>query len=211
MAIFLDIEKAFDSVRSDIITNKLVNYGFSGSILQWIRCFLNNRTFQVKINNTLSNVKPVKIGLPQGSVISPIIFKIYINDLIEYCNNCKISIFADDIAIWYSSKHLGLAEKKVQEDLHSISSWVQINHLKLSATKSKAMIFTRCRKAKSVKLYITDTIVEVTPEYKFLGVILDSKYIWKAHIDTVILKCKKRLNIIRCKLGSGYKNSPDKL
>ena len=204
IAIFLDFEKAFDIVNRDILINKLKCYGFSGNILSWIVSFLGDRSFQVKINNSLSTCKPSNIGLPQGSVLSPFLFSFFINDITNCCKNSKVAIFADDVAIWYSSFQLKQAEKKIQEDLNSISLWTKQAAVKISASKSKAIVFTRNTTKPPIKLHIAEEPIETIPKHTFLGVVFDEKHSWHPHINYVVERCKTRLNIIRCLVGTHW-------
>ena len=93
--------------------------GLQGNILQWVKQFVFKRTYQVRVNHNLSDteVKETGRGLPQGSVISPILFNSYINDIVQECKNSNIALFADDVALWNNNKDLNLLQNQLQEDL----------------------------------------------------------------------------------------------
>ena len=112
LAVFLDIQKAFDMLWRKGIIIKLQNMGICGRIIKWIDNFLTNRKIQVKINSTLSTSYTVQNGVPQGSVISPLLFNIAVNDLPDNITGIQISQYADDIALWKSNRNVQFLEKR---------------------------------------------------------------------------------------------------
>ena len=123
LAVFLDLEKAYDMLWPTAIIIKLQTMGICGRITQWIHHFLSNRKIQVKINNTFSNLCNIKNGISQGSVISPTLFNIAVNDLAEVTYGINISQYADDIAIWKSNRNTNFLMRKIQQNLNDINKW----------------------------------------------------------------------------------------
>ena len=143
IATFLDITAAFDRVQKPALIYKLHKLGLRGHLANFIINFLTDRTFQVRCGTTLSPVTPQDQGLPQGSVLSPTLFLIMINDI---CDTAKehdnYSLFADDVAIWSTQRDHNKAEKHVQQGLNQIESWCRKWGFTLSAEKSAAIALT---------------------------------------------------------------------
>lgn len=202
VGVFLDIEKAYDMVWKKGILYKLKELGIGGNMFNWINSFLNKRKIQVKIGNEFSEEKEVENGTPQGSAISPILFLIAIND-IEIGKEIKKSIFADDTAIWKSGKNLKYLEKKIQKAIKDINRWCNNWGFKISIEKTKVIVFTR-KKNKNIKIKLGSEILKNENKIKFLGIILDNKLTWRDHIQQIIDKCKKRINLMRCIAGNSW-------
>ncbi|VDI67370.1 Hypothetical predicted protein [Mytilus galloprovincialis] len=125
------------------LLKKMVNFGIKGNLLAYVNNYLTSRTLQVKINNTFSETYFVENGTPQGSCISPTLFNIMVNDLSTCLQDCEISQFADDGAIWKSGSCIKFLQKKIQLDLDNICKWCSTWGFKISPSKTVAMIFTR--------------------------------------------------------------------
>ena len=192
--IYLDFKKAFDTVPHFRLINKLRRYGIDGNILKWIDSFLSNRTQQVKINNEFSNVSNVTSGIPQGSVLGPVLFTIFINDLPEHVNSlCKI--FADDTKIYNIYENF----KILQGDLEALQFWSEKWQLFFNIDKCVCLHFGR----KNPKVDYTITCkgrsqaLQESHEEKDLGVTFDTKLKFDQHINTVINKANKVLGLIK--------------
>jgi len=138
--IFLDVKKAFDTVNHDILLKKLEFYGIKGTVLQWFRSYLSGRFQCTKINNILSKVVEVVSGVPQGSILGPILFSIYINDITHACNLSKPFLFADDGALLFRDvdrKHY----INIKIELMTIIKWLNVNKLSLHEDKTKFIVF----------------------------------------------------------------------
>lgn len=199
-AIFLDFKKAFEMVWSEGLLFKLRKLKLHGKIYDFIKNFLSNRTIQVKIANSISNQFTTPNGVPQGSVISPLLFLIYINDLPTNNSNSEFSsLFADDSAIWQTGTNLKFITKKLQHRLDDIMKWSSKWGFNLNIDKTENIVFTR-RKI-SVRnipsLYINSKEIKLTPNPKFLGMIFDKTLSWNHHIEYIINKTKNAINLLR--------------
>ena len=119
VVVFLDFKRAFETVKKDLLILKLQKYGVEGTVLQWFRSYLENREQIVKFNDCYSEKMTIKHGIPQGSVLAPILFLLYINDISNYCKKCKLKLFADDTMLYVTGKVEDI-ESKLNEDLKNI-------------------------------------------------------------------------------------------
>jgi len=139
--LFVDITKAFDMVDLEILMHKLNNIGFRGSILNWFKTYLTNRVQQVRIGFKYSSRKIVNIGVPQGSVLGPILFLIYINSLLNQPLQSKVIAFADDLAMVYKTKSSDELFQKINTDLDNLGKWF-LGHKLIISPKTKLMFFS---------------------------------------------------------------------
>ena len=157
--IFLDYSKAFDTVDHDIMLRKLCHYGIRGSALNWFSSYLSDRKQLVTYNDITSSTKVISCGVPQGSILGPLLFLIHINDL---CNICKLTtpiLFADDTNLFSSGTDVDIMECIINEELTHISEWLKVNKLSLNTNKTQYMVFTK----KEEK--ITNWIKDRRPRY----------------------------------------------
>ena len=198
LTIFIDISQAFDSINHNALLHKLHALGINGNLGCFIRNFLSNRFISVKNQGISSSLHHTPLGVPQGAVISPSLFNIYINDLLKNLNiqNLDYSKFADDLALWISDLDANECINKGQRILNYIEDWTKAWGLTLSATKTKAIFFTR-RKIPQIPLKINDTNIEILNKYKFLGLTLDRNLTYKAHIQDLRLRCQKDINLLK--------------
>ena len=151
-AIFLDLAKAFDSVDHDILLQKLPRYGIKGNALKFFRSYLTARTQFVRLGRTESSILPVDFGVPQGSILGPLLFIIFINDL-PNATNLFIKLFADDTFLCAQNSDIELLETEVNRELNNVYQWLVANKLTLNTGKSKFMIVTN-KKIKSYSISI---------------------------------------------------------
>lgn len=205
VAVFLDIEKAYDSMWREGLLIKLFNAGISGRMFLWIKDFLSNRTIQVRVENELSDLVSIANGTPQGSVISPVLFNVMINDIFSDINvRFGRSLFADDGAIWRRGKNVEFLMKQTQIALNQIVQWANRWGFKISTSKSSFMIFGFKRKIPDLNLKIYECDLEKVKVFKFLGIWMDEKLTWGIHIEKIIARCEKINNILRSLAGSDW-------
>ena len=198
-AILLDLSKAFDSVNRDILLFKLYRYGIRGNINKLIKSYLEGRKQFIEYNNNLSQLTEVKIGVPQGSILSPLLFLIMINDLIN-CSNFKVINFADDTLLYFRFKNKEDVNTILNKELQKINEWMVLNHLKLNISKTKFMVFSP-RSAHPTSLQISLKLgnnqeIKQVSHYKYLGLILDDKLSWKEHISFLSNKLSRALGML---------------
>ena len=200
-AIFLDLRKAFDVISHTRLLQKLSLYGISNFELEWFKSYITDRLHCVSIEGTLSNYLNVKSGVPQGSTLGPLSFSIFINDIVNlvFDESSKLSLYADDTAIFCTDKNIHDVQLKLQSHFDTITKWLQCNDLFLNSEKTKVMLFGSNRKMKDKKLlilYKNDTL-EVVNEFKYLGVVLDGSLNWTGHVDQVVKKISQAIGCIR--------------
>jgi hypothetical protein len=200
--VFLDLSKAFDLVDHSILMKKLEMYlGNSNSILL-LKSFITERTQRVYLNGSYSNVGTIQHGVPQGSVLGPILFCLYINDLPFHITNPHVTchMLADDTTLQTSSKNHNDAEIALQEALNDTALWCSTNRMVVNPKKSKSMLITTRQKHQlstlSLNLTLNGNIIDQVSEHKHLGVIIDDKLRWNAQVDHVCKIVSKNLFLL---------------
>ena len=195
--IFLDISQAFDSIRHDALLYKIQNLEINGNLACFIKKLISNRHIRVRNQNINSSRYNTSIGVPQGSVISPTLFNIYINDLLlnENIPTLDYSKFADDLAIWVSDFDPIQCLQKAQKALMAIENWSKKWNLAFSPNKSKAMYISR-KKLPNNDLKLNNVNIEFVNTHKFLGLIIDRSLTWKAHIKHIKQRCESDLRLL---------------
>ena len=150
VVVFLDLEKAFDKIWREGIAYKCGAIGIKDRMLRWIISFLGNRHCVVKMNGLYSAEYILKKGTPQGSVISPILFNIMMSDLNVKETSVKLSVYADDIALWSTGRNLSYLQRKVQRAIEDILAWCKDWNVNVSADKSAVMVFTNKQKHEKI-------------------------------------------------------------
>uniref|UniRef100_A0A8C2FGS7 Reverse transcriptase domain-containing protein n=1 Tax=Cyprinus carpio TaxID=7962 RepID=A0A8C2FGS7_CYPCA len=195
VAVFFDIEKAYDTLWREGLLIKLDRIGVGGRMYNWILDFLFERTFQVRIGEETSASYDILNGTPQGSVISPILFNLMINDIFEKVKpSIGKALYADDGAIWKRGRNIGNVIKGVQETINEVERWSVDWGMKFSVSKTQYMVFSRKKKIEQITLKLYDQLLERVIEFKYLGLIFDEKMTWKQHIKKIENKCKRVIN-----------------
>ncbi|CAF0704716.1 unnamed protein product [Brachionus calyciflorus] len=204
VAIFFDLEKAFDKTPHEGILHKLKKLGLSSSILNWIECFLNNREFQVKFKDILSSLKKIDCGVPQGSCLSPTLFSLYFSAIVKIIPpEVKIALYADDLCIWYTGTSKREIKKILQKAINSILSFCKKWGLTINNQKTCYTTFTTAglrknyRKKYGFKFYIDKNIIPLEPNPTFLGITLDPKINFKEHLVSIEKKIIPKKNLIK--------------
>ena len=207
-SVYFDLRKAFDSVPHRPLLQKLVDIQLNPYIIQWVNSYLSNRSQLVVVEGTSSSILPVLSGVPQGSVLGPLLFLIFINDVVTQISpGSSLSLFADDMALYRPISSAGDLSV-VQRDISSISTWVRVNFLSLQPTKCHAMMLTHRRVSQSVEafrsLYLEGVPLPYVDSVKYLGILITSNLSWSQHISGLHLKVRRLLGMLYRKF---YKNS----
>lgn len=194
--LFIDLKKAFDTINHNILINKLEKYGIRGIALQWIRSYLKNRKQFVKIENFCSSCLKINCGIPQGAVLGPELFILYINDLSKVSKALKSVLFADDTNVFFASYNLKELVSMIEIEMGKLNNWFAQNRLSLNLDKTKIMFFGNLKENEEANLKIQGISIERIKEIKFLGVIIDEKLTWKSHIKHIQNKISKSIAIL---------------
>ena len=196
ICILIDFRKAFDTVEHNILLEKLNHYGIRGNALQWFNCYLSNRYQYVNYNNTSSDMKLITCGVPQGSILGPLLFLLYINDIASVSNLFSI-LFADDTTLFYSSKSLQELATVVNNELRKVIEWLNANRLSLNIDKTNFMIFRPKGKNENCPtIQINGSSIQEVDNAKFLGITINNRLNWIEHIKCISRKIAKGTGII---------------
>ena len=185
---FLDIEKCFDTIHRGILLQKLEYYGIRGYALQWFKQYLTNRTQCVRLGYSLLDIKPISIGVPQGSVLGPILFLLYVNDLPQHIKNELCNMFADDTIIYSSGQSISDIQSKLQLAIvDSVIPWYESNRLAVDVEKSNVMLIGKKTHIRdnNLNIYINNILVNKTNSTKYLGLFIDSTLSWGMQCDNL--------------------------
>ena len=194
---FLDISKAFDKVYHEGLLYKLRQLGIEGKLLQWIKSYLTGRQQRVVLNGASSEYKCTNAGVPQGSILGPLLFLVFINDIVLNINS-KIYIFADDTSIMRQITNPITDFEILNQDLTTLNNWAMRWRVNFNAAKTEYMIFTNKHQTpKYPALYLGNTIIKQVNEHTHLGLTLDKKLTWKPHINRICTKASQRITDIK--------------
>ena len=201
-SIFLDLSKAFDTIDHKILLDKLKYYGIDGIPFQLFKSYLSDRKQYVEINDAKSDVLQITTGVPQGSILGPVLFIIYINDFSQASQVFNFISYADDTVLFSTLSNLTNPQNTdpdflTNAELFKINEWLEINKLSLNPAKTKYMLFhTHQKRVKSIVPKINNTNIEKVEEFKFLGLTLDTHLNWKIHSENISNKCSRISGIL---------------
>ena len=181
----MDLSKAFDCMNHELLLAKLHAYGFSKDALQLICSYLKNRWKRVKINTSFSQWTELLLGVPQGSVLGPLLFNIYLNDLIWFIDG-DVTNFADDTTLHKCSEFLDTLKIKLEKDSKSALLWFKNNYMKLNTDKCKLIVAGR--KDQEVSVRVGNSEIRENNEVELLGVTIDNQLSFSTHLNSKIKK-----------------------
>ena len=206
VAVLIDFTRAFDLLWVDGLLLKLIQLKIHGRLYSWIKNFLTDRKYMVKVGQSCFLPYTTVNGTPQGSSISPLLFIIMINDFPTLSKYTSDAFFADDCSIWRSGKNLEQIFHHLQLDLNLISEWCKKWGFTINTAKTQGIIFTHKKIINThlLKLNIDKEVIPFDNSVKLLGIYLDSKINFKIQIDSIVAKSKSGLNLMRAVSGSNW-------
>ena len=196
--IFIDLSKAFDTVNHKILIDKLEHYGIRGKALEIFKSYLSNRKQYVQLENSKSKLCPISIGVPQGSVLGPLFFILFINDLYKCCPDGKVRLFADNTTIFFHKNNIKDIISTGKQIMTQLATWLKANKLTLNAEKSSFTIFKSSRKKiQNIpdKIEFLGQEIKRSSHNKYLGITLDENLTWNNHIIELSNKLKRLFHI----------------
>ena len=198
IGVFLDLSKAFDTVNHNILIKKLNYYGISDTPLRWVTSYLTNRKQYVSYANVDSSQSMCVCGVPQGSILGPLFFLLYINDMINVSNTLFLILFADDSNAFIKGKNINHIIHQLNDELHKLTEWLVANRLTLNLKKTHYVIFSSAKNNKHIydDLIINNKVIDRVVSTKFLGVIIDAQLKFREHIAQIKGKIARGIGIL---------------
>ena len=211
-AVFIDIEKAFDNVWIDGLLYKLDGLKIPNYLGRWIQSYLKERSFQIKCMETLSSRRPIQSGVPQGSVLGPVLFLIFFNDICKppHPREPSEALFADDVALWVASSSFKVIQLRLQKRLDEVEKWMNDWRTILSVEKTELSLFNKAGRLydDKVKLSYNGRAIKTVRNFKFLGVTLDPSLSLHNHAKIIQERAQRRINMLRRIRGRDWGASP---
>lgn len=197
LAVFVDLKRAFETIDRGKLKGVLKRIGISGNVLKWFHSYLENRVQVTKYNACVSSATAVDLGVPQGSVLGPLLFILYINDVKKTLRRAEINLFADDTVIFVVANSLQECYDVMNDELKMYSDWLKWKKLKLNVTKTKYMVVTRRLNTDvNGSIEIDGEEVQRVETMKYLGVMLDEKLNFNEHINYTIRKAARKFGVL---------------
>ena len=196
----LDLSKGFDTVNIDILLHKLVKYGVSAHSITWFESYFTQRSQIVTCNGLLSKPNILNMGIPQGTVLGPIFFLIYVNDFPSYIKSGTAHMYADDSTLSAEGNNVAQMECNLQASLNEAAAWFSANRLVVNGTKSSAMLISTPHVLKHnknlIQVKVDDVVLPYNTSSKILGVVVDSNLKWDQHINHICKKVNPKIGLI---------------
>ncbi|XP_046684667.1 uncharacterized protein LOC124370426 [Homalodisca vitripennis] len=205
VAVFFDLEKAYDTAWRRGIINTFQAWGVSGNMLAFIQGFMSDRTFQVRLGTNLSSTSNLENGVPQGSVLSCTLFDVAINGITACVRRpVRCSLFVDDFAVYVSARRLATAERSLQLTIRRLEEWSRRTGFSFSTSKTQCITFSRLRNYLEPTLTLNRSRITSSRNVRFLGLTFDSRLTWIPHLKSLKAKCLQRLNMLRVLTGTKW-------
>ena len=197
IAVFLDLKRAFETIDRELLIKKMKLNGFDNEVISWFSSFLTNRTQCTKFNEFMSSKLANAIGIPQGSVLSCILFILFINDIKSVIKYCDINFFADDGLIQIICDDLNEGLEKINSDLCRVHEYLCHSRLSLNISKTKFMVISNRQNLGLVDVKIGDTSLERVTEFKYLGAVLDDRLTFNRFTEEICKKINKKFYVFK--------------
>jgi hypothetical protein len=201
LVVLLDLKKAFDTVNHDILMRKLELYGITGSALTMMQSYLTDRKQKCQLGDVVSSERHVTCGIPQGSILGPLLFLLYINDLPECLNQTTPRLFADDTNLSVAGESIEEVELAMNNDLLCVNAWLLANKLSLNASKTEFILIGSSHRLKNLtkqpNIKIDQDKIKQVHHSRLLGVEIDEKLSWNKHVENVAKKATSGIGAIR--------------
>ncbi len=200
--VFTDQCKAFDTVNINILLLKLTRYGISGSERKWFESYLTGHTQSVSVDGQLSDPLPFTIGVPQGSILGPLLFLLYLNDLPSVTESCSASLFADDTEMDNAKnpEEFDELQKSINDDLSCLKTYFDDNRLRVNVDKCEFMLlrtYQALQNIPSPQIHINNKPLRQVSVAKYIGMYIDENLLWDHHIDTPVQMISSKIVILR--------------
>ena len=192
-AILTDLSKAFDCINHELLIAKLAAYGFDHNSLSFIYSYLSKRKQRTKVNNTFSSWSQIIAGVPQGSILGPLLFNIYINDLFYFIQYSKIANYADDNTPYYIEEKVEILIKVVETDTSILIKWFKNNYFKINTDKCKLIITNQ---EQGIFAKVGNDVIECSKSIKLLGITIDNKLNFNEHALKICKKASQKLHAL---------------
>jgi hypothetical protein len=206
---FIDIKKCFDTIDHNILLFKLEKYGIKNKELDWFRSYLLDRTQVVVNNGSVSDKCTINIGVPQGTILGPILFLLYINDVSNSVSGAHLNIYADDVVVYCSSNSLTDLQCKLQCVMNNVYQWYQLNRLALSTEKCSTMLIKGNNTCESneISIHLGSEKLENVHSMKYLGITIDDDLKWRNHLANI----SKKVNVNNARIRRTYNVLPQSI